>query len=224
MLNETELLRTPDNICKHDIRNDPGRDLSEYGLEPFSLEKHHQEIDQFTLVDSVPEKIIIQFETAKNIYLYAWYVYRFFTVAEHQALTCLELSLREKLLGEVPKSYYPRSEKPMLRTLLRYAIENKLIKNEGFSAWHEAAEKRAISRYNIEQIEKMSKEGLERIEVDYFNIAVLDEDKDFQYVDNLKAGLVNHRNAYAHGTTMLHNYSLGTFRVVTEIINQVYSD
>ncbi|MDH5571704.1 MAG: hypothetical protein OEY89_08065, partial [Gammaproteobacteria bacterium] len=167
---------------------------------------------------------IVQFETAKNIYLYAWYVYRFFTVAEHQALTCLELSLREKLLDKVPKSYYPRSEKPMLRTLLRYAIDNSLIRNEGFSEWHEAARKRAKYRYEIEQIKKMSDEGLESIEVDYSNIAVMDEDKNFQYVEDLKVGLIQHRNEYAHGSTMLHNYSLGTFRVVTEIINQVYSE
>ena len=129
MIADAELLRNPKSIFNPDIRNDPGRDLSEFGIEPFSLEMHHESINHYQLSDTVPDEIIIQFETAKNIYLYAWYVYRFFVVAEHQALTCLEMALRFRYADEIPKSYYSRSKHPMLASLFRYAIDKNYIKN-----------------------------------------------------------------------------------------------
>ena len=39
----------------------------------------------------MPREIVLQFETARNVYLYAWFVYRFYPVSEHQCLACLEL-------------------------------------------------------------------------------------------------------------------------------------
>src|SRR5688572_27292016 len=63
---------------------------------PLTLEDHYGAVCDLTTHPGVPEHVKIQFETAKNLYLYAWHVYRFFAVAEHQALTCLELALRER--------------------------------------------------------------------------------------------------------------------------------
>lgn len=207
-----ESLRSLSNIFDRDIRNN------------ISLEKHHEIISRYSLIESVPEKITIQFETAKNIYLYAWNVYRFFNVADHQALTCLELALRVRFKDDIPKSDYPRTENPMLWVLLRYAISHKHIKNEGFSAWHEIATTRAQSRYMYEQINFMSDNGIESLEVDYSNVVIMDEDKDFDYIHEIKRGLINSRNDYAHGSFRLDKAALGTIKLVSEMINQIYND
>lgn len=61
-----------------------------------TLADHHEEISAYALHTGVPQEIVLQFETARNVYLYAWFIYRFYPVAEHQALACLELALRER--------------------------------------------------------------------------------------------------------------------------------
>jgi hypothetical protein len=55
------------------------------------LGDHHEEISAFVLHPGVPQEIVLQFETARNVYLYAWFVYRFYPVTEHQSFACLEV-------------------------------------------------------------------------------------------------------------------------------------
>jgi len=59
----------------------------------------HEFIAAYDLNPAVPEDIRVQFDTARNLYLYAWNVYRFHVVAEHQALSTLELALRTRLIS-----------------------------------------------------------------------------------------------------------------------------
>src|SRR6266404_6682910 len=61
---------------------------------PMTLEDHHANISQVTLSDSVPEDVRQHMETAKNLALFSWYVYRFIPVAELQAYNAFEWSLR----------------------------------------------------------------------------------------------------------------------------------
>jgi len=63
------------------------------------LADHHELISAYVLHAGVPQEIVLQF--ARNVYLYAWFVYRFYPVAEHQCLACLELALRERLKEEI---------------------------------------------------------------------------------------------------------------------------
>src|SRR5438309_10969287 len=98
-----EFLRQVEHVCKPDPRNtvfvilDP-----EKGERPLEISDQHESIARFSLNKGVPEEIILQFETAKNLYLYAWFVYRFYPVCEHHALTCLELALRKRYEREAP--------------------------------------------------------------------------------------------------------------------------
>ncbi|HEY5582342.1 MAG TPA: hypothetical protein VIK56_14510 [Rhodoferax sp.] len=62
-----------------------------------TLEEWHAAVSGFALTLAVPLDIRVHFETAKNLYLYAWFVYRFYPVAEQQALATLEFALRERL-------------------------------------------------------------------------------------------------------------------------------
>lgn len=206
-----ECLRTPDIACEPDPRSDR------------TLHKQHDLISCFNLSQKVPEKIRIQFETAKNIYLYAWFVYRFYPVAESQALVCLELALSRRFSEQIPKDgYYPNSEKPTFRPLLRYAINAGFITNEGFDIWHRRAEIRARERFGREKLQEMIEKNLDEIECNYDEAQIEDIDRNWDYLKILKKNLPDRRNYYAHGSTMLHNQVLGTFETVSEIINQIY--
>src|SRR2546426_803333 len=93
-----EFLRPVEYVCEPDPRS-----LSFVKMDPctgefvpLTIQDYHQAVSQFTLNAKVPEEIVHQFETAKNLYLYAWFVYRFYPVCEHHALACLELALRKR--------------------------------------------------------------------------------------------------------------------------------
>ena len=98
----------------------------------------------------VPREIVLQFETARNVYLYAWFVYRFYPVAEHQSLACLELALRERLKEEI-RTGKIKGKRPTLYPLLKYAVEHELVRNEGFSAWQNRGEIRSRARVEVLQ-------------------------------------------------------------------------
>jgi hypothetical protein len=50
------------------------------------LADHHEQISRYALHAGLPQEIVEQFEMARNVYLYAWFVYRFYPVAEHHSL------------------------------------------------------------------------------------------------------------------------------------------
>jgi hypothetical protein len=98
MDNHPDYLRTPDTVCKPDIRSPMASFLDE---QPLTVEYQYSAVADICLHKGVPEDIRVQFETTKNLYLYAWFVYRFYPVAEHHAYTCLELALHERFEPEM---------------------------------------------------------------------------------------------------------------------------
>lgn len=219
---DLEALRPVEYISEPDFRNTIYVVFDEKGRRPYEIADHYRAIDQIKLQTGVPESILVQFETVKNLYLYAWFIYRFYPVAEHQAYACLELALRLRYEKEIPKKYFAGEKKPGLSALLRYACDRGHIKNEGFRRWREAVDRRTEDRYEIEKLDKMNKKGLKSIGLDYSEIQITDTDKDLDYVKVLRDTLPYLRNHYAHGTTMLHNQVLGTIELVSGVINQIY--
>src|ERR1035438_4977252 len=71
--------------------------LTDMTSREIDLADHHERISMCALHSGVPEEIVIQFDTTRNVYLYSWFVYRFYPVAEQQSLACLELALRKRL-------------------------------------------------------------------------------------------------------------------------------
>jgi hypothetical protein len=65
--------------------------------EPPSLAAHYAGVAAIQISSSVPEPVAIQFENSRNLYLYAWCVYRFYMPAMAAALAALEFGLRERL-------------------------------------------------------------------------------------------------------------------------------
>jgi hypothetical protein len=190
---------------------------------PVQLDDHHEGIAALSLHAGVPQDVALQFETARNLYLYAWFVYRFYPVAEHHSLACLELALRDRLKDDVRAGKVGGSgRQPMLRALLRYAVAQGLVKNEGFQTWRNRGEINARSRVEMGKMREMSEKNLTEISWDDSELELTAEDLNWDYANMLVDTLPYIRNEYAHGSTNLHNLVLHTIQIVCEIINQLY--
>ena len=224
-ISTADLLKKLDAINLPDERTFAFSRFDELGIRDVTLDEHHADIARFQLSSNVPEDVIIHFETAKNIYLYAWYVFRFYPVAEHQVLASLEMGLRMKISKPMPSNSAQKNKRNSnltLAPLLRKAIDQGLIKNEGFSMWHSIVQKRARHRMMSERIAEMKlNDSIKSIEYD--EVTLTPEDLNYDYVSELEKILSGIRNSYAHGSANLHNQVLGTFKLVSEILAQIYS-
>jgi len=220
---DLESLRPPEYVCEPDPRSTMfvRVDLRNGTSRPIELTDHHEQISGFVLHGGVPQEIVLQFETARNVYLYAWFIYRFYSVAEHMSLACLELALRERLKDEIRTGKIKR-KRPTLYHLLKYTVDHGLVKNEGFSAWQNRGEINSRARVEMEKLREGSEKNLTEITWDESDIQITAEDLDWDYAKMLPDLLRRLRNEYAHGSTDLHNWSLRSVQIVSEIINQLY--
>ena len=76
---DLEGLRPAEHACEADPRNTMfvRIDRTSGSSRPMVIADHHELISTYALHAGVPKEIILQFETARNVYLYAWFVYRF---------------------------------------------------------------------------------------------------------------------------------------------------
>lgn len=220
---DLEGLRPAKHTCEPDPRNTMfvRIDGTNGTSRPIELGDHHELISGYVLHAGVPREIVLQFETARNVYLYAWFVYRFYPVGEHQCLACLELALRERLKEEI-RTGKVKGKRPSLRLLLKYAVDNGLVRNEGFSAWQNRGEINSRARVEMETLREASEKNLTEWTIDESDIQITAEDLDWDYVKMLPDLLPMLRNDYAHGSTDPHNWSLRSFQIVSEIINQLW--
>lgn len=115
-----------------------------------------------------------------------------------------------------------KEKRPTLRPLLKYAVAQGLVSNEGFSVWQNRGVTRSRARVEMEKLREASEKGLDEITWDESDIQMTTEDLDWDYVKMLPGLLPMVRNEYAHGSTQLHNWALRSFQIVSEIINQLY--
>lgn len=188
-----------------------------------TIDDYHKNVEPYELHEGVPENVRIHFDTARNIYLYAWLVYRFYPVAEHHAYISIEYALREKI-GEECGAHpdYP-GKKPTLKPLLRYAIDHELLKNENFEAYRSRGEIRSRQRYEMEKRQEMQDKGLSEITLDYSEVEITEEDlADYDYLEVILEAIPNLRNDYSHGSSTLHNHAINGIKIAWEIISQLY--
>jgi hypothetical protein len=133
---DPEKLRPAEYIHEPDPRNalTAWHDTTTGVIRPVEASDLHAAVAALSLHPAVPEYIAQHFETLKNVYLYSWFIYRFQPVAELQSLACLEYALRVRLADEI-KAGKLKERRPGLQRLMHYAIENQLVKNEGFARW-----------------------------------------------------------------------------------------
>jgi len=170
------------------------------GRRPVAVKDRHQQADSLKLHDGVPEEIKIHFETAKNLYLYSWFVYRFGPVAEYHACISLEYALRLKLNGK----------KRGLAQLLKHAVSEGWLKDDGFSVWWNRKRQTEYYKQMYKDISKTLGRELE-----------FKEEK-FEYVKVLTENLPKIRNNYAHGAPTLGPASYMHLQICAEAINQLF--
>lgn len=188
-----------------------------------ALHGHHHVISHFKLVPEAPEAVHIHFETAKNLYLYAWFVYRFHMVAEQYVCSTLEMALRERLFDA---NLISRDDErlPGLTALLKIARKNGLVANERFIGREHWVMRRARNRFSHEVMLRMVHEGLDEIEIDDSNVQPTEEDLAFDWLEHFIQHLPGQRNMHAHGTDALYPTVLWTFEIVSELVNQLFTE
>ena len=118
MTDHPDFLRSPKSIFDPDPRSSGFDVLSKHGLRAKTLEDQHEVVAEITVHAGVPRAVIVKFETAKNLNLFSWFVYRFHSAARSHAYECLELALRIRFKDEL----YAREER---KRLARYEAERE---------------------------------------------------------------------------------------------------
>jgi hypothetical protein len=189
-----------------------------------SLKDRHAALEEIVLSDEVPIDVRQLFETAKNLSLYSWFVYRFHQVSELISFSALEMALRERYLAENPIDKKLRKKRPpSLYDLLQHAKKNGWINNESFSDNYQIARR-------IAELDKMIEKSKTH-DFDKEPYMFIDEPSEediaaaFSNMDRVKAiSETAHkiRNDLAHGSNTLHPNSLSTLRINADVINQIY--
>ena len=204
-------LKSLDEICEPDKRQKLFLGIS--------LNGNHAKLSRIKLNRRVPVEVRQLFETAKNLNLYSWFVYRFHQVSELTAYSALEMVLRLRYEKEVGKK-----RRVTFRKLLGYAQENNWIDNNRFSRAYrnETARRKAEHEKLLEAVSGALGSG-ESIPIDPpTEQEVLKALNEFDMVSGIVDSFAILRNELAHGSSTLHPNSIATLEVVAEVINQIY--
>jgi hypothetical protein len=182
-----------------------------------TLGDEYEDLASIHLNEGVPAIAAQLFETAKNVSLYSWFVFRFHPVAESVAFSALELALNLRKSGLTLLPHDFRSEG--LSKLLREAVESGLIRESEFASRPSFAAHTA----RMMLIARLIAEGR-----DYMEIPEPTEDE--ISLASSEVSLTKHliglwpevRNALAHGSPRLTPNSRQTLRLVSEAINQLF--
>jgi hypothetical protein len=219
-----EELRTVESMGLPDIRSTHFYDNK--------LERWHRDISPHVLGEHVPEEIIIQYDTCRNLYLYAFHVYRFYNVAHHQLYTVLELAIR-MLVGEKKLKKYLNKKKKQakeegrtvnrgLSICMQYLVEHKLIINEDFPLWQYKSERAQEYAYQEQVYRTMDEQDLKEYQWDETELQKTKFDFNWNFVEVLCHSFPKLRNNYAHGSTTLYSSVLHDFENISIIINKIY--
>jgi hypothetical protein len=227
MIHESEKLRSSNDMHDPDPRTEylVVIDGPNQLPRPVTVEDQFASISKYILNQSAPEDIAVHFETAKNVYLYAWHVYRFYPVAEQQAFATLEYALRLRLHEYVDQfKKEKRDREPTLRNLLKHAVDTELLKNDLFPSRLKWATQIAKERFSAEIHAKMISGGLNQIVYDDSHVIPTEEDLNHDWLSSFIDVMPRLRNDLAHGTSTLRHSVVHTFDVVSSIINQLYPE
>jgi hypothetical protein len=181
-----------------------------------SLKDRHGQLAEIALKESVPPEVRQLFETAKNISLYSWFVYRFHQASEMIAYSVLEMSLRLRYESENINSKKP----PMLYGLIEHAINEKWVSKEYFPQLQIKARHAADFQKTMESGKKLKQPGdeapIDEPSLEDIEYHLQKMDLDFLFC------IPKLRNDLAHGSSALSPSSTATLRRIADIVNQIY--
>jgi len=215
-------LRDAENATNPDPRSEGFSTIEAGFARPYTLQDRSDIISSIVLNPEVPSSIRVQFDTARNLYLYAWFVYRFHTVAEQHALAALEFALREWFISaglvEGDAEYIPG-----LKHFLKDAVTRGLIANERLSfrqAWAVDLARNRLRQFQVDEMTRLNASEMTFIDSE---IRPTKEDLEHDWIGVFIEALPDIRNTYAHGTDHLHHTVLRTFHVVADLVNQLFA-
>jgi hypothetical protein len=187
-------------------------------------EKQYARLAEITLNEAAPEDVRQLFETAKNLSLYSWFVYRLHPVASFIAYSCLEAALRPLALAD---STFPKQTRPnwfpKFGDMMNHAVSKGWLRNQGFENARHMATVRARHRVHIEQIEEMNALGIDQMESREPTIEAIEAElATLPYARNLAKNIPELRNVVAHGHRFLDDGSIAVISLVAEAVNQLY--
>lgn len=182
-----------------------------------TMAEEYADLASMKLHDGVPLDVRQLFETAKNVSLYSWFVFRFHPVAESVGFAALELALNLRRSGA--SNLAPDHRSPGLSILLKDAYRESVLRDAGFPSREGYVYQAALQRKIVEAVLAGAENG---------EIAQPTEDEltaaqaDFRLAEYLIALWPSVRNALAHGSPMLVPRSRSTLRLISEAINQLF--
>jgi hypothetical protein len=222
-----EELRTPESSLLPDARN--------LMFEGNTKEYLYQSVNQFELADFVPENIQHQYDTARNLFIYGYHVYRFYVVADKQLYSTLEFAIRECVGEDQLWLYLKQKRKEQkelkekkgnislgLRLYIGYLIEHKLIQNEDFPQWHHSRAQHAEHQYMLDVSKKMDEENLDSYTLDPDEIDLDAYHFDWDLTKVLSETIPALRNGLVHGSSSLYPGRIRHFEQTSIIINKMY--
>lgn len=157
-----------------------------------TLRDHYSGIESITLMQSVPESVREQFDAARNLFLYSWFVYSFIPIAQLHAFSSVEYAIRIK------------SGKPLMLTAgLELAIKERWIKDSGFRYYN------INVRHDMLGDDTPPATSLGAKDIQAYCKILLDS---FPYL----------RNELAHGNPMNYPGGLDLFAICADLINQLF--
>jgi hypothetical protein len=191
---------------------------------PFRLEDVHAMLSAMTLHAQVPDGVRQLFETAKNIRLYTYFVYRFHQVAEMAAYQTLEMSLLLRWRSEHPEVAGEECRRlPTLGQLLQEAGARQWIWNGGFSGRRWRAERIILDERGVEAMRAHMAGSTDPIQ---FNDPTPEEVEARMVTVDVVSALVKSvpkmRNTLAHGSTKLVPMSDYVLQDVCDAVNMIF--
>jgi hypothetical protein len=118
------------------------------GSRRFQLADLHARLSDIKLSNALPEDVLRQFETARNLMLYAWFVFEFQTIAELQGYATLELALRTRF-PDAKRAIRKKSGEVVLTPLtlgplLQLAVKRRAIAPEKLVTYEQAKSVKAF--------------------------------------------------------------------------------
>ncbi len=172
------------------------------GSRPMTIEDHWRDIGALALHEGVPISIRVHFDTARNLLLHSWFVFRFQQVAEMHAYASVEFALRWR--AGLPLKASNRD----LKVLLGRAFREGWIRDVGFRRFQEVADRRA----EYEEMEA-------RVTGREPDLSCGDTEWYVRMLSNL---LPKFRNKLAHGSALMAPTGKQTLALCCDIINQLF--
>lgn len=191
-----------------------------------SLEDVHAILSGLVLHERVPVDVRQLFETAKNVRLYSYFVYRFHQVAQVVAYQALEMALLLRWEQEQSTTNDGRRKRqPTLQPLLEEAARRQWLRNDGFSGRYWRAERALLSERTTEAIRIHGMESAGEITIPApTENEIAKRADDIDVVGALITAVPSLRNKLAHGSSMLVPMSDHVLQDVADAINMLFDE